>query len=288
MLFPSLGELIEAPGTEQVRIAKMLGLRSEPTRPDYTNLFVVQLFPYASIYLSADGLAGGVVRDRIAEFWKLLGRPIPAEPDHAASLLQSYGQLQRGRNGEYISPPGMQQVRRAFFWESIASWLPMYLLRTRELGSPFYKAWSDVTFDVLEAEAAHSGPPEITPLHLATAPMPPALHAAAAFIDSLFIPCVSGVILSRADLGRCSTETRLGIRMADRRHTLKLMVSENTGAVCDWLHAEIARQAEKIEALPAAFSVVREHWLTRANASADGILAFKTNYAKGGKSVTLV
>lgn len=288
MLFPSLGELIQSPGQEQARIARMLGLPGEPARQDYTNLFVVQLFPYASIYLSADGLAGGVVRDRIIEFWKLLGRPLPDEPDHAAALLRSYGNLQRGPSGEYTAPVATQQLRRAFFWESIASWLPVYLLRARELSSTLYKAWSDVTSDVIEAEAAQSGPPQVMPLHLASAPMPPALHAAAAFVDSLFIPAVSGVILCRADLGRCAAATKVSIRTADRRHTLKLMITENTRAVCGWLHKEAARQAEQIEALPPVFGAVREHWLTRAQASATAIEEFGVKYSRGGKSAELI
>ncbi|HEX6259628.1 MAG TPA: hypothetical protein VFZ51_03165, partial [Woeseiaceae bacterium] len=76
-IFPRLGELIEAPGPEQARQARALGLPGEPTRADFTHLFVVQLFPYASIYLSADGLAGGPAKDLIAEYWKIIQRPPP-------------------------------------------------------------------------------------------------------------------------------------------------------------------------------------------------------------------
>src|SRR5688500_11165323 len=136
-LFSSLGEIIEAPGTEQARMARMLGLPGEPNRNEFTNLFVVQLFPYASIYLSTNGLAGGGVRRRAAEYWDMVGGMAPYEPDHTTALLKLYGSLQPTMHGDYPLPDAIDK-RRIVFWESIASWLPMYLLRMRELGSSLY------------------------------------------------------------------------------------------------------------------------------------------------------
>lgn len=278
-LFPSLGELIEAPGAEQTRIARMLGLPGAPTRQDYTNLFVVQLFPYASIYLSPQGFAGGAVRNRISEFWHQLGRTPPQEPDHAASLFKYYGSLHPAVHGE---------SRPVIFWEAMASWLPIYLLRARELASTLYRAWSDVAFDVVEAEAGQLGAPAALPFLLASAPMPPSISNPGAFIDALFAPVVSGVIICRVDLAQCAVANRLTLRMADRRHTLKLLLSENTPGVCSWLNDEIGRQAENLTRLPDALGIVREHWLQRALGFATAIQEFRSRYAVAGKSVKLI
>jgi TorA maturation chaperone TorD len=287
-LFQSLGELIEAPGAEQARIARMLGLPGEPDRHDFTNLFVVQLFPYASIYLSQQGYAGGAVRDRMGEFWRILGRSAPPEPDHATSLMKCYGSLLPGKHDEYLSSDLAQAIRPAVFWEGIACWLPIYLLRARELASTLYRAWSDVAFDVVEAEAAQLGPPATLPVHLASAPMPPSISSPSAFVDALFAPVVSGVIICRADLARCAIANRLNLRMADRRHTLKLMLSENTTGVSSWLHDEIGRQAENLQRLPDALAPIREHWLQRALAFGSAFEEFRTRYATTGESVKLV
>jgi TorA maturation chaperone TorD len=287
-LFSSLGEIIEAPGTEQARLARMLGLPGEPDRHEFTNLFVVQLFPYASIYLSSNGLAGGAPRKRAAEYWTLVGRIAPPEPDHATALLKLYGALHPTVHGDFLSVSSATEKRRAVFWESIAPWLPMYLLRMRELGTTLYKAWSDVAFDVIEAEAAQLTAPAVTTSFLASAPMSPPVSEPAAFIDSLFAPAVSGLILCRVDLGRCAATNHLTLRMADRRHTLKMLLTEDTSAVCAWLHAEIMRQAENLRRLPDALAPVRAHWVQRAEASARGVAEFHAQYARAGRSISLV
>ena len=286
-LFPSLGEMIEAPGAEQARIARMLGMPGDLGRQDYTNLFVIQLFPYASIYLSHNGLAGGDVRDRIAEYWKILGWPAPQEPDHAASLLKSYGTLHPGFRGEYLSSDLAHQCRPVFFWDAIASWMPMYLLRVREIGADVYKSWSSVVMDVIEAEAVQLSMPPVLPVYLRTAPIPPGINNPSEFIDALFAPVVSGVILCRYDLGRCATENRLTVRMADRRHTLKIMMSENTSGVCSWLEQEVQRQADNIAALPDMLAPVRDHWVSRARTVATRLQEFRIRYSRPGQAVEL-
>lgn len=279
-LFPPLGEIIEAPGLEQARIARMLGLPGDVSRRDFTNLFVIQLFPYASIYLSPDGLAGGAVRDRIGEYWKILGWPAPAEPDHASSLLKSYGTLHPAYRGEYISSDVAQQSRPFFFWDAVASWMPMYLLRVQEIGSELYRTWATVTSDVIEAEAAQHGAPEVLPVYLRNAPLPPSIDNPAEFVDALFAPVMSGVILTRSDLGRCAAANGLTVRMADRRHTLKLLISEKPRGVCPWLRGEIARQTEKIEQMANVLAPVRDHWSERARAFAALMHKFEERYSR--------
>jgi hypothetical protein len=287
-LFTSLGEVVEAPGTEQARLARMLGLPGDPNRQEFTNLFVVQLFPYASIYLSPNGLAGGAVRKRAAEYWTITGRIAPHEPDHITALLKLYGAIQPSLHGDNASANVSLENRRAVFWEAIASWLPMYLLRMREIGTALYKAWSDVASDVVEAEAAQLGMPAVMSSFLAAAPATPPVTEPAAFIDSLFAPAASGVIISRADLGRCADTNRLTVRMADRRHTLKLMVTENITGVCGWLHHEISRQADNLRRLPDSLAPVRDHWVQRADASARGVAQLHAQYARAGALAKLL
>jgi hypothetical protein len=164
----------------------------------------------------------------------------------------------------------------------------MYLLRVREIGNTLYKAWSDATFDVIEAEAGQLGAPTVMTSFLAAAPPVPSTSDAGAFVDSLFAPAVSGVILCRADLGRCAAVNGLTVRMADRRHTLKLHLTENTAGVCTWLHNEITRQAENLRQLPNALASTRDHWLRRADASAAAVHEFQLRYSRAGQAVKLV
>lgn len=51
-----------------------------PAVDEHTDVLVFQAYPYASIYLGAEGMLGGKARDRIAGFWRALGGEPPAEP----------------------------------------------------------------------------------------------------------------------------------------------------------------------------------------------------------------
>ena len=92
-LFRALACLAEAPEDETGRVADALGLGPLPAKSEYTETFLFQLYPYASVYLGAEGMMGGVARDRIAGFWRALRQTPPAEPDHMAVMLSLYAQL---------------------------------------------------------------------------------------------------------------------------------------------------------------------------------------------------
>src|SRR3979409_705302 len=123
-LFRALAVLAEPPTKEVARVAEALGLGVLPEQSEYTDLFVFQAYPYASVYLGAEGMLGGEARDRIAGFWRALGSEPPSEPDHLSVLLAALATLP----GE---PPS---VRGALYWEHIASWMPPYLATLRRVG----------------------------------------------------------------------------------------------------------------------------------------------------------
>jgi TorA maturation chaperone TorD len=265
-IIKALGELAEAPGPDQVRTARMLGLPGEPSRAEYTDLFVVQLYPYASVYLSPEGQLGGQVQDHIAGFWRVLHQPVPRDPDHVATLFSTYSQLaNHTSNGD---EPYMQDLRRqmrhAFLWEHIASWILPFVARVRELGSPAYRGWGSLVLDAIEAEVNHAGPPPMLPLHLRSAPPLPRQSDLASLTPLLFSPVTSGVILTRADLGRCARDLGMQIRIAERRYTLGTMLEQNAVRVGDWLANEARRQADLIGHTAPSFRAIADHWEQRA------------------------
>ena len=67
-LFRSLGSLIEPPSEETSRLARLLDLDPLPEAGEHTDLFLFQLYPFASVYLDGQGKMGGEARDRIAGF----------------------------------------------------------------------------------------------------------------------------------------------------------------------------------------------------------------------------
>ncbi|HEX6559908.1 MAG TPA: molecular chaperone TorD family protein [Longimicrobiales bacterium] len=270
-LIRALGELAEAPGPEQVRVARLLELPGEPTRAEYTELFVVQLYPYASVYLSPDGHLGGQVQEHIAAFWRVLREPVPRDPDHIATLFATHAQLIR--RAADIAEPYMHeltlQMRHAFFWEHVASWMLPFLARVGELGSATYRGWGMLALDALEAEAGQVGPPAQLPLQLRNAPPLPASGGIDALVDALFSPVRCGCILTRADLSRCARDLGMNMRVAERRYTLRSLLGRDIARVSSWLANESRRQAEQMQSGPAVFGEIAEHWSQRAVMTAD-------------------
>ena len=72
-LFRALGSLIESPLPEHTRVAAALNLPALPTAAEHARVVVQQRYPYASVYLGAEGMLGGEARDRIAGFRRALG-----------------------------------------------------------------------------------------------------------------------------------------------------------------------------------------------------------------------
>ena len=99
-LLRALGSLIETPSEEHGAVAKALGLPPAPTPAVHGRVVAFQRRPCASIYLGADGMIGGDVRDRIAGFRRALKLDPCPEPDHLASLLALAAGLGEWRGDE--------------------------------------------------------------------------------------------------------------------------------------------------------------------------------------------
>jgi nitrate reductase delta subunit len=269
-LVRALAVLAEPPGSEQARLGRLLGLDGIPDPAEYTEVFVLQLYPYASVYLGAEGMLGGDARDRVAGFWRALHRAPPAEPDHLTALLGLYAAL-----GEHEEPDPARRLmerlsRGAFLWEHLASWLFPYLDKLRDVAPPFYRSWGALLAETLTAEIERAGPPAALPLHLRLAPpLPdPRVDGAEAFTSGLLSPARSGMVLTRADLGRAARRLGLGLRMGERRFILAALLSQDPGGTLGWLAGEALAWASRHEAHQTVTGRVAEFWAARAAATA--------------------
>src|SRR3712207_633531 len=122
-LFRALASLVEPPNEAAARVAEPLGLGPPPGAAEHTELFVVQLYPYASVYLGAEGMMGGEARDRVAGFWRALGQTPPADADHLSAMLALYARLAELERDERDAArrASWRSARRAFLWEHLAS-----------------------------------------------------------------------------------------------------------------------------------------------------------------------
>ncbi|MBV8857272.1 MAG: molecular chaperone TorD family protein [Acidobacteria bacterium] len=271
-LFRALAVLVEPPDRPGVaRVAEALGLGELPEASAYTDLFVFQLYPYASVYVGAEGMLGGEARDRVAGFLAALGRDVPAEPDHLALLLGAYAGL---AEAEGASPGGrresLRRARRALLWEHLLSWLPVYLDKVERVAPHFYRRWAEMLRAALDAEAETLGAPETLPLHLREAPAvaDPREAAPEEFLKSLLAPARSGLVLVRDDLARAAREIGTGVRAGERLFALRSLMGQDAAGTLSWL----AREADAWHALHrqrrAAHGAVAGWWAERAASTA--------------------
>ena len=287
-LFRALAALAGTPGPEQVRIGEVLGLPEAPNPAQYTEVFVFQLYPYASVYVGPEGMLGGEAQDRVAGFWRALNRVPPAEPDHLTSLLALYAAL---ADHEAAEPDTASRLlwgrsRKALLWEHLACWLFPYLDKLREIAPPWYRAWGDLLAEALAAELGTVGQGEAPPLHLREAPpLPdPRTGGPEAFLNGVLSPVRSGMILVRADLARAARELQLGLRMGERRFILRSLLAQAPEATLGWLAAEArAWQARHLAHVGTTGEVAR-FWSRRAGGAAALLEALQPSAHAGGSS----
>ena len=253
----ALAVLLEPPRPEHAAIAAALELPASPAADEYTSALVLQAYPYASVYLGAEGMLGGEARDRVAGFWRALGGEPPAEPDHLTVLFAGIADLAGAapRSG----------VRGALFWEHVASWMPPYLAALRRVGGPFYRAWAELCAALVVELAGELGPPAALPLALRAAPADPGDPADLdALLATLLAPVRTGLVLVRDDLERAAGELGLGVRAGERRFALRSLLAQDPAGVLGWLAREARAQAAALAPVPP----VTAWWAARAHAGA--------------------
>lgn len=272
-LVQALAVLAEPPGSEQRRLGALLGLDGSPDPAEYTDVFAFQLYPYASVYLGAEGMLGGDARDRVAGFWRALHRAPPAEPDHLTALLGLYAALANHEDAEPDPPRRLmwRLSRKALLWEHLTSWLFPYLDKLRDIAPPFYRSWGTLLVETLAAEIAQVGPQDTLPLHLRLAPaLPdPRQAGAEAFVGGLLTPARSGVLLTRADLARAARDLGLGLRIGERRFILASLLAQDPHRTLEWLIAEVRAWVSRHHSREAVTGEVARFWGGRAAAAAD-------------------
>ena len=272
-LFRALGSLLEPPSAESRLIARVLDLGTPPNETVHSDLFLFQLYPYASVFLGDRAGIGGEARDRVAGFWRALGQEPPAEPDHLATLLAAYARLVEAEEGaeEDEDATSWRRTRHALLWEHILSWTLPFLTKLREIAPPFYQAWVDMLEAALAQESAALGAPSRTPLALreAASLADPRETGGADFVGALLSPARSGIVLTRADLARAGRDLGLGLRIGERAYILKAMLAQGAPDTLWWLSEEARTWEMRHDRSGTIAPEVADVWERRARSTAD-------------------
>ena len=241
-IFRALAALIESPQEEHAPIAKALEIGPLPSADEYTETFLFNLYPYASVYLGQEGMMGGEACDRIAGFWRALNLTPPNEADHLATLLGLYANLYDLEEiaNDKLQKAKWRHARKVLLWEHLLSWLPVYLHKLRLMASPFYRSWGEILERALIEESKKVGRPETISQHLleTLTLQDPREHGLDEFLASLISPVHAGFILTRADLQRAARGLNLGLRVAERKFILQTLFNQDAHAILAWLSNE--------------------------------------------------
>lgn len=262
----ALGALCEPPTPNSPLLAEALRLERAPGPDEFVDAFVLQLYPYASVYLGAEGMLGGEARDRVAGFWRALGLTPPPEPDHLAALLGLYASLIEAVENEPDRARAalLERARAALLWEHLSSWLAPYLHKM-DTAPVSCAGWAKLLRAVLAAEEARTIPPSELPLALREAAgLPDDDAASREWTQSLLAPVRSGMILTRADLARGAREIGVGVRLGERAFILRSMLEQDAYAVTGWLSSEATAWVDVHETTRTGHRDVARWWAERA------------------------
>ncbi len=271
-LLRTLATLAEPPSPEHQPLAEILNLGPAPDGAAFADLFELQLYPYASYYLGAEGMLGGEARDRIAGFWRALGETPPTEPDHLSTMLALQARLAEleEETPETAVRDGWRRARRAWLWEHLLSWLPPYCDKAAAIAPPYYQRWAALLMAALAEEAGAVGGQDSLALHLREAPpmADPRQEGGEAFLAALLTPVRSGLVLVRSDLERAARALGLGCRAGERRFALRALLNQDATGVLWWLSGFAAKAANRYRLLDPAAGWA-EFWSARARATGE-------------------
>ncbi len=290
----ALGTLVEPPEASHKRIAEALELPDAPGRARFTEALVLQVHPYASVFLGEEGMLGGEARERIAGFWRALKLVPPTEPDHLTALLGLYARLGEAQAGAADEAESvlLEQARRTVLWEHVASWGTVFADALVRHGDEFYAGWGELFVAALAAEiealCARDGVPEV-PAYLDRVPGigEPGAHEREEFTRAVLAPARTGAVFTRADLGRAASALGLGVRQGERAYILTAMLGQAREATLAWLGEETSAWSRRHAMRDREGVSYADWWHARAVAGAvdlSGVVS-KSSHAPVGSAL---
>lgn len=288
-LLRSLAVLVEPPTAGHAAIVEALGLSGAASPGGYADVFAFQLYPYASVYLGAEGMLGGEARDRVAGLWRALGQKSPKEPDHLAALLGIYARIEDVM-AQVDAPERALFVegQRTLLAEHLAPWAFAWSERVAELAPEPYRGWADLLVGTLRSEVERLGVGKAGAPRALEGVGPvrdPRAEGSEAFLSDLLAYARSGLVFTRADLAAVAGELDLGLRAGERRYALEHLLAQDPEGVLRTLAGKAATQAEGHEAREAWLGPTSGHFGARTRGTQRLLLELATSVGEPAEMV---
>lgn len=203
---------------------------------DHYTLFGLEVFPYAGLFLDAEGRLGGPTADQVQRLYAQIGfqpvldRESADHLGHEMALLAflSEAEAEAVENAEPRETERVRRLQRQFVDSHLLEWLPAFVCAAEQQPYPFYAALSRLTLDVVldhragldDEGSEHTGHSE----RVAPAPPTDILDKAGTGLkdiaEYLATPTRSGFFLSRSDIAQLGRAERLPRGFGSRVQTL--------------------------------------------------------------------
>lgn len=269
-LLRALGAALLTPPAQAAVVWQALEIDA-PTGADYTEVVVLGTPPHEAIHLGPEGQLGGEGLDRVAGFWRAIGRRPPEDADHLGALMLLYAGLGAAESaaaaaGDEGVSGGLGRSREALLHEHLWSWAPAYLVAVGRLGVPALAEWAELALTVLRVELADADPAVRLPLALREAPEGVTVGGTLdGALDALLAPIRSGLVITHRDLQEGARRAGVGYRRGERRFALKAMLQQDSDATLGWLTDHAGRWTQIRENL--GEDATSRWWLDRVGAT---------------------
>ena len=202
----------------------------EAAAADHHHQFGFNVFPYASAFLDPSGLLGGSISDSHIQEYQQSGYQARYSEgaDHIGTEMAFLAYLSRlessaWTNQDIDTANNLQERISGFIDQQLFRWLAPFVLAVRNQGDRFFSQVVDVTLESLNQQRGGFGHAESRPAGLPQSqPVSDEGLSDIKHISSyLLTPLLSGIFLSRDDLGRLSQGLSLPRGFGQRRHMIE-------------------------------------------------------------------
>ena len=254
-------------------VRELFGLESF-SEAEHTEIFVLELAPEASIYLTPGAHLGGEPLDRLEGFYRALGVNDVRDPMSLSSQLAFLASLIDGfaeGDHEPAKLAALDRVRSAFLFEHLLVWVPVYASVAARL-APALAPWSEALLEVLEVQfdqlslGEWNWSPAVFGTRLGAADA-----AELSLAELLISPYLSGFVLTRKLLFSKAPQYGLAPRIGTRRFIVSSMLDQDPVATVALIRDEASAQLDSWRQLSSRFGKPLASWAEVCASSIDSM-----------------
>ena len=241
---------------------------------EHTEVFVLELIPDASIYLTTAAHLAGVPLELVEGFYSALGLDGSGDASSLSSQLGFFASLLEmvaDNRSDAKKLAVLDRTRSAFLFEHIVPWVPVYASVVARI-APELGPWSSALLEVLESQFAQLDL-KSWDWDAAVLDSRPAFstYEESTLSEMLVSPFLSGFVLTRKLLFSRSHQLGLAPRVGTRKFMMASLLDQDPRAAITLVGAEAIEQSGRWRDLGNCFGSALVSWEKQCQDSLDAL-----------------